>query len=341
MIPGRGLPGRSNPAALDWEAVNSTRITITAVLAVGLLGAACTSDGGDARESPGPTPAPTAETLVAQVASYDLAVGTVDRFIVGLLTPDNRFVSGGTADFRFSFIGGGAPEPGPEATAEFLAIPGEDPQHEGTHAGPPAEGRGVYAAHDVELDRPGLWQVEVTAEVDGEVLLGTAAFQVAEEHLYPEVGERAPRTENLTIDDIGEAPAGAVDSRAEGGGRIPDPELHDATIAEAIRRGSPVVAVFATPVYCVSQFCGPITDMIAELEADYGDRAEFVHVEIWRDFQGTVVNRAAADWLLREGDLFEPWVFFVDGEGVIRGRWDNVATREEIEPFLEDLPSMG
>lgn len=309
-------------------------------LALAATAAAC---GGGGQGGPGtaPSPGPGRGELVAQVASYDVATGTADRFLVGILTPDNRFVSGGTATFRFSFIGGGEPQPGPEASAEFLAIPGEDPEHEDAHAGPAAEGRGVYAAHDVTFERAGFWQVEVTAEVDGETLAGTAAFQVAEEPAVPAVGDPAPRTENLTMGDVGEAPAAAVDSRAEGGGRIPDRELHDTTIAEAIRRARPVVAVFATPVYCVSQFCGPITDMIAELEAEYADRAEFVHVEIWRDFQNNVVNRAAAEWLLRGDDLLEPWVFFVDADGVIRGRWDNVATRGEIEPLLRDLPPMG
>lgn len=313
-------------------------------LGLALTAAACaTGDPADDQgNAGGPSPVPAAGgELVAQVASYDLSVGTADRFIVGLLTPDNRFVSGGTATFRFSFIGGGQPEAGVEATAEFLAIPGEDPEHEEAHAGTPAEGRGVYAAYDVPFDRAGIWQVEVTADVDGEPLVGTAAFQVAEEPAYPAVGDRAPRTQNLTIDDVGDAPAGAVDSRAEEGGRVPDPELHDTTIADAIRRGRPVVAVFATPVYCVSQFCGPITDMVADLEEEYADRAEFVHVEVWRDFQSNVVNRAAAEWLLHDGDLLEPWVFLVDGEGVIRARWDNVATRQEIEPFLRDLPPLG
>ncbi|HEX6263500.1 MAG TPA: hypothetical protein VF097_11705 [Actinomycetota bacterium] len=314
--------------------------TLALALALGLVSAACGSEGDEGPQA-GPSPSPGGGELVAQVASYDLATGTASRFIVGLLTQDNRFVSGGEATFRFSFIGGGQPEPGPEVTAEFLAIPGEDPEHEEAHAGPPAEGRGVYAAREVTFDRAGIWQVEVTADVDGEPLSGTAAFQVAGEHAYPVVGDRAPRTDNLTLDDIGEAPPGAIDSRAEGGEEVPDPELHDSTIAEAIRRGRPVVAVFATPVYCVSQFCGPITDMIAELESEYRDRAEFVHVEVWRDFQNNVVNRAAADWILRNDNIFEPWVFFVDAEGVIRGRWDNVATREEVEAFLRDLPPMG
>ncbi len=80
--------------------------------------------------------------------------------------------------------------------------------------------------------------------------------------------------------------------------------------------------------------------MVAELAADYGDRADFVHIEIWRDFQNRVINVAAADWLLRNENLTEPWVFFIDAEGVIAARWDNVATRGEIEPFLQDLPPL-
>jgi hypothetical protein len=88
----------------------------------------------------------------------------------------------------------------------------------------------------------------------------------------------------------------------------------------------------------VSRFCGPVTDVIQELAAEYGDRAAFIHVEIWRDFEENVVNEAAADWLLREGDLQEPWVFLIGSNGRVVARWDNVATRREIEPLLRELP---
>ncbi len=45
--------------------------------------------------------------------------------------------------------------------------------------------------------------------------------------------------------------------------------------------------VFATPVFCVSRFCGPVTEMVEELAHRYDDRAVFIHVEIWKDFQTT------------------------------------------------------
>ncbi len=77
--------------------------------------------------------------------------------------------------------------------------------------------------------------------------------------------------------------------------------------------------------------------MIHELSREYSDKAEFVHVEIWRDFQGQVVNKSAAEWLLRGNDLTEPWVFLIGADGRIAARWDNVATRGEIEPLLRAL----
>mgnify|MGYP006172075233 CR=1 FL=1 len=110
------------------------------------------------------------------------------------------------------------------------------------------------------------------------------------------------------------------------------------TIAESIRRGEPALVVFATPVYCVSRFCGPITDMVEDLAERYGDRANFIHVEIWRNYENQVINKGAADWLYHGSDLTEPWVFLIGADGRIEARWDNVATPEEIEPYLDELP---
>jgi len=308
------------------------RRRLLAVVAVGLMAAACTEEGSR------PTPP---RGLVASVASYDLAGGVETRFIVGLLTEQNLFVSGGAVDLRFSFLGETQAEGEPrfyrEARAEFLPLPGEtsDPPSEVT-VGSASHGRGVYAVESIEFDRPGFWEVEVTAPLPSGRATATAAFQVHPQPLVPAVGDRAPPTENLTVKS--DAPPAAVDSRAETEGRIPDPELHRTTIADAVARGRPVVAIFSTPVYCVSQFCGPVTDMVSELQSEYGDVAEFVHVEVWHDFQEGEVNEAAADWLLTpDGDLTEPWVFLIGEDGRILARWDNVATRQEIEPWLKRL----
>ena len=103
----------------------------------------------------------------------------------------------------------------------------------------------------------------------------------------------------------------------------------------------PALVVFSTPVYCVSQFCGPVTDLVEELAADYADRADFIHVEIYRDFEAQELNPAVIDWLVGpDGNFREPWTFLIGADGTIIGSWDTVVTRGEIEPLLEALPAI-
>lgn len=309
-----------------------------------VLAVSCGGDGSDAgQDGDPPNPGASNGELIVQIASYDVSVGEEQRVILGLLTPDQLFVSYGTVDVEYFFLGKeqgeGTAQEGPTATGEFLAIPGEGSapaDRSQTIVAPASRGRGVYST-EVEFDRAGYWMAQATADVEDGPLTGNTVFEVHEKPVYPAVGEPAPKTDNLTLSSK-DAPKAAVDSRA-GGGEIPDAELHRMTISESIARKEPALVVFATPVYCVSRFCGPITDMIAELAEKYSTRANFIHVEIWRNFEKQVVNKGAADWVLR-GDLTEPWVYLIGADGEIEARWDNVATAEELESYLTKLPPL-
>ena len=278
------------------------------------------------------------DELVVQSASYDLAAGEKTRFIAGVLTPDQLFVSYGSVDMKFFYLGtkkgSGTAQPGPVTTGEFLSIQG-DPSAEGPVAAPASGGRGVYST-EVTFDRAGYWAVELTAELDGREVTGQSVFEVAEDHLVPAVGDPAPRSDNRLVGDKG--PAEAIDSRASNGEPVPDEILHRTTVAESIARREPALVVISTPVYCVSRFCGPVTDTIAELARDYGNRANFIHIEVWFDFEKSTLNKAAAQWIYRKKDITEPWVFLIGSDGKIVARWDNVAVRDEIEPYLKKLP---
>ena len=299
---------------------------------------ACGGTGGSGQAS--------ADDLAVQVASYDLSTGAPTRFIVGLITVDQRLIGHGTVDMRFSYVGtkeGGAnPTPfGPVVKASYLPIHGSvvpSPPPATAQIVRSSDTRGVYAARTT-FDKAGFWEVEATATVDGKAQSGKGAFAVNPVNAVPGPGDQALATETFTL-TTPDVPRPAIDSRA-GSGEIPDPDLHRRSIAASLAVKRPIVAVFATPVYCTSRFCGPITDMIDELGHQYGDRADFVHVEIWRDFQTKTVNKTAADWVLRNEELNEPWVFVIGADGRITDRFDNVATRGEIEPLLRALPVIG
>lgn len=312
-----------------------------ALLAGALAIAAC---GGDDDSAAPTSTEPDGGELVAQVASYDLVAGRAQRVVVGLLTNDQELVGFGTVEFAFSYLGTREaplddPRPGPTATADYRLVPGQPPA---TPTDEPvfvdADARGVYGADDITFPDAGLWQVEVTATVESEERSATAALEVLADSAIPAPGDEAPRSQNHLPGAEGVPPT-AIDSRAEDDGTVPDPQLHDITVADAIASGRPVMVVVSTPVYCVSRFCGPITDTIAELAREQGDAMHFVHLEVWRDFEGRAINAAAADWIYptREGDAAEPWVFVVGRDGRITHRFDNVATDPELRAAVEEV----
>ncbi len=278
--------------------------------------------------------------MVAVAASVDLYTKDPQRVDLGLVMPDNSFVSFGTVDVAFSLVGDAA-HPGPTATATFVPTFGTPERSDGPVVTQPNEGRGVYEATDVVFDTPGVWVAEVTADVKG---LGPqtaqASFAVQEHPSLPAPGDRAQPTENLTVDSKG-VPLAAIDSRAATTGTIPDPELHEWTIARAIAEGRPALVVFATPVFCVSRFCGPVTEMVEDLSPRYADRAVFIHIEIWKDYDQQVLNQAALDWLqMPNGDLTEPWLFLIGADGRIADRWSSMWSEAEVQTELEALPPM-
>jgi hypothetical protein len=281
----------------------------------------------------------------AETASFDLAAGPPSRYLIGLFTNDQRGVSFGSIQLQFCFLGATkASEPcqlSAPVTATFLPTPGSDVPASKTapEVISPSGPKGVYEGQ-AGFDKAGIWQTHVVATVAGKQRTADTSFQVLERHAIPGPGDAAIPSENLTSTTPGVNPA-SVDSRAGAGGLIPDPELHTTTIAAAVAAHRPALVVFSTPVYCISRFCGPITDMVDGLAKTYADRASFIHIEIWKDYQQQTANKAATDWLYRNDTLNEPWVFLIGSDGKIAARWDNVVTAAEVEPALQGLPVIG
>lgn len=317
---------------------------VAMVLSMAIAAAAC-SNGGNK-----PTTLAQGDKasgkISAQVASYDLVAGRAGRFIVGLLAADqSQLVGFGTAELRFAYLGqrgavSSTVPAGPPMTAQFLPVPGQniDLATPGPRFVRGSQGIGVYGVSGVTFDRAGFWQVIATAMLDGKRRSAEAAFEVTDRSLLPGPGDLAPRTENPIAGAAGVDPR-SIDSRADAQTPIPDPELHRTTVAGALAAGRPLMVVVSTPTYCQSRFCGPITDSVSALAKRYGDRMDFVHLEVWKNFENKEVNKAAAEWIYPPGssDAQEPWVFVVGRDGRIAQRFDNVATDAELEKAVTEV----
>jgi hypothetical protein len=185
--------------------------------------------------------------------------------------------------------------------------------------------QGIYVAQ-VSFSRSGPWGLEVLAErADGTVESAGLSVNVLAASLTPMAGTPAPRSRNLIASDVS-------DLRKIDSSEPPDPRLHQHRIADAIARGKPQVIVFATPRHCVSRVCGPVVDVVRTLIPTYGDRVVFIHQEIWEAGTQTF-SPTVQEWNLRS----EPWVFVVDGQGMVRARFEGLTTRRELEAALRHM----
>jgi len=318
-----------------------TAVTATAILVL----AGCSSG----TRSAAPTTTRASSQIVAMVASYEPLARTPQRFLVGVLRSDkNKLVSFGHAQLRFTYEGTKAkpissPRPAATVTADWVPIPG---QHLANIPDAPrfadgSDGTGVYRADPVTFDQPGFWRVDVAVTLDGHAATADAAFEVFANHRIPNVGDPAPRTQNPIAGAPGVAPR-AIDSRADATTPIPDGELHSTSVAAAIAAHRPLMVVVSTPTYCQSRFCGPITDSVEALAKQHSTRMAFVHLEVWKDFEHDQLSPYAEEWIDPDhSGGNEPWVFVVGSDGLIKQRFDNVATDDELATAVKTFEVPG
>ena len=197
--------------------------------------------------------------------------------------------------------------------------------------------RGSYVAQ-VYFPSAGDYRLTVTpvgGEVSGEAVIEVS---VLADSPVPSVGEAAPASETKTL---GEAVAVTeVTTSYE-----PDEELYRISVAEAVSSGKPTVVVFATPAFCTSPTCGPQVDTVSELRVEHPDAANYIHVELYdnpADIQGDLSQArlvpAADEWGFTQipGWTNESWVFVLDGDGIVRQRFEGFATLAELEAALAE-----
>jgi len=188
--------------------------------------------------------------------------------------------------------------------------------------------RGSYAA-DIEFPEAGdylLTATPVGGDIAGDAVIPVTVLADAP---VPSVGDKPPASQTKTLS------GGALTLTDVTTSYQPDAELYQVSIADAVASGRPSVIVFATPAFCTSPTCGPQVDTVSELRAANPDAANYIHVELYDNpaaIQGDLsvarLVAAADEWGFTEIPHWtnESWVFVLDGDGVIRQRFEGFAT---------------
>ena len=296
-------------------------VLVRALLSLGVLAAAvaCSS-------SPTDTPVPTTAPL-PQSPEVSLVVATTDHGV-----GDNR-VAFGLIDRL------GSPVQRPEVPVKALYLPEEDGGGELRDTATaqfrqwPVGQRGVFAT-TLQFDQAGYWELQVDATAPGgEAVTATAYIQVRAETSTPSIGDQAPASVTPTGDEVDDL--GTITSSPH-----PDAGLYRLSVHEALGGGKPLVLAFATPAFCSTATCGPQVAVLSELNDRWSERANFIHVEVYKnphligesESLGELVG-SVTEW----GLPTEPWTFIVDGEGIVRAKFEGFVNSEELEEGLEDV----
>jgi hypothetical protein len=270
------------------------------------------------------------DKLQPLITTSELVVGQ-NRFAFGLLKA-NKLLESADVTLRVYSIDGSAAQLAAELNAPYQAIGNVKQQHsvhrhsDGTEHvhGDEFGVRGHYVAQ-IRFTRAGTWGIEILAqEKDGSHDVARTAVTVLDTPQTPAIGSPAPRSRNLIASDV-------KDLRQIDTSLRPDPRLHQIRIAEAIEQRKPQLIVFATPQFCTSRMCGPVVEIVRTLLPTYGKRVAFTHQEIWQDFAEKKVFLTVEEWRL----FTEPWIFVVDGQGIIRAKFEGLVTAHELEAALE------
>jgi hypothetical protein len=199
-----------------------------------------------------------------------------------------------------------------------------------TSAQDPDSARSVYVAN-VRFPSAGAYLVSAVAKLNNRlVATSPAQVSVRASSPTPKVGDRAISVHTPTVASV----HGNVESIDT---RVPPDDMHAVDLVDALKKHRAVVLLFATPALCQSRVCGPVADVAEQVKAEYGDRADFIHMEIYRDNDvNKGVRPQVPAWGLcsRQGKSVvcnEPFLFAIDRRGRVAARLQGAFSVPELE----------
>lgn len=232
------------------------------------------------------------------------------RFAFILIDNERQFAGGPNAELMIAPPGGKLGEP-MKATYHPEGLP---------------DGSGVYVVEAV-LPEAGNWNGRVFVGGYGEAEL---AFPVVRRPETPAVGARGPVIASpTTANPLGTDP---LCTRTDDESNPAPCSFHAQSLDQVIGKGTPVVAMFATPARCQSRYCGPVLDQLIDVAPEYEGRVVPVHVEIFKDLETNDLVTATEAWL---GTTGEPWVFALDGAGTVKARLSGAFATDEIRSAID------
>jgi hypothetical protein len=183
----------------------------------------------------------------------------------------------------------------------------------------PDSAKSIYVA-EIPFPRAGNYVVAAVTKLNGRLVAALTQVMVARDSPVPGPGDRAIKVHTPTVASVG-GNVEKIDTR------IPPGTMHDIDLVDALDRHRPTVLLFATPALCESRICGPVTDVTEQVKSEFGDKAAFIHMEIYNDNDLNKGPRPQfTAWHLRK----EPVLFTIGRDGRVVDRIQGAFSADEL-----------
>ncbi|MCJ7712654.1 MAG: SCO family protein [Chloroflexi bacterium] len=347
LVDGEGMLRAHFPFGTQADPIAAALQALMAETAAGTPApAAASTDGVAPAITPGPgTPPPAATPVPAPgTATTAPVAGTLDPLVVS-----SSIWSGGGSPIILTArdASGVALDGAVPVSVRVVSTDGATalPQVPATAVRPEGSDDTSFVAI-VDIPSPGSWRLDVLA-ADGRS--GSTVISALDPGSTAPLGKPAPAVDTPTLDDVG----GVV--RAVTTQPNPDLRLSKTSTAEARAAGRPYVLVVDSARFKVTEACGRALTMIRYLLDRWRD-VTFVHLEPF-EYQviteepvlnGTLedppLNRYARAFGLGPEPwtgLWMPWIFVVDGQGMVRAKYTDIVGSADVDVILSLIRNEG
>jgi protein SCO1 len=291
--------------------------------------------------TPPPTPAPTTvagsstapagDGLRLTVVSTSIWAEPSTPIIVNIADGQGSLLDG-SVPVSFQVTGAGDTPTGPPVPATAILPMGEQT---------------TYFVGNVPIPQAGSWRLNVVA-ADGRS--GSTPIVAMDPGSTTPVGALAPDVDTPTLSDVGDIKqiTTVVDAQV-------DERLYTASTADARKAGRPYVLVIDSNRFRVSPACGRAISMVRYL-LDRWSEVTFVHLEPF-EYQvitqepvlsGNIEDPPLNSWTRPWGIGDEvwpatemPWIFVVDGDGVVRAKYTGVVGSADVDVIVSLITGKG
>ena len=300
---------------------------------------------------PGVAASPSAATPTPVAATTPMA-STAPEASMEVTVVSSAVWSGSSSPVILTLSAGGSPlnDPSLRATVQLESGLGDAVGQpvDATTVRPPGVDTVSFVA-SLAIPAPGGWRIQVTTARNGTMLSGDVPISALDPGTTATIGSPAPTAHTPTLGDVGGNPRAVTTDPA------PDLRLSKTSTTDALGAGQPFVLVIDSTKFRVSPACGRAIIMARYLLDRWRDVA-FIHLEPYRysvvtdtpvldgSLDNPTLTDPAAAWGIGGapwGPRSMPWVFVVDGHGIVRAKYQGVMGSADVDVIISLIEQGG